>query len=252
MFLTRVTTCGASVFGAIANLRISELADDAPAYMGRSKLEALLGAGIWDELAGRTVLDFGCGPGVEAVEMAERGAARVVGVDIREEWLHQARTRATEARVSERCTFTQDWSEPVDTIVCVDGFEHFSDPAWVLRRMHGLLRKGGRVIVTFGPPWMHPLGGHLYSVFPFAHLLVPDAVLVRWRSTFKPDRAPTMLRSGLNKMTVRRFERMVAASPFQFEGFDAVPIRRLRRLANRVTREFTTSVVRCRLVAREA
>jgi SAM-dependent methyltransferase len=252
MFLSRLTTFGASLFGAVANLQITELADDAPAYKGRSKLEALLGAGIWDELAGRTVLDFGCGQGMEAVEMAERGAARVVGVDIREEWLHLARARADEACVSERCTFTQDWSEPVDTILCVDGFEHFSDPAWVLQRMHALLRKGGRVIVTFGPPWMHPLGGHVYSVFPFAHLVVPDAVLVRWRSTFKPDRAPTMLRSGLNKMTVRRFERMVAASPLQFEGFDVVPIRRLRRFANRITREFTTSVVRCRLVAREA
>jgi hypothetical protein len=83
-------------------------------------------------------------------------------------------------------------------------------------------------------------------------LVVPDAVLVRWLSRFKTDGARTMLESGLNKMTVGRFERAVEASPLRFDGFDAVPIRRLRRIANRLTREFTTSVVRCRLVAREA
>ena len=239
--------------GAIARLKISEFPDDAPAvYGGRNKLEVLMGEGVWDRIVGRTVLDFGCGPGIEAVEMAERGARHVIGVDIREEWLRRARERAETAGVSDRCTFERSWVDPVDVIVCVDCFEHFKDPAAILQRMHGLLRKGGRVLVTFGPPWRHPLGGHVYSVFPFSHLLFPDAALVRWRSTFKTDGARTVLESGLNKMTVGRFERIVSRSPFRFDGLDLVPIRRLRLVANRLTREFTTSVVRCRLVARDA
>ena len=47
-------------------------------------------------------------------------------------------------------------------------------------------------------------------------------------------------------MTVRRFERLVQKSPFTFASFEAVPIKKLKRVANRLSREFTTSIVRCR------
>jgi hypothetical protein len=53
-------------------------------------------------------------------------------------------------------------------------------------------------------------------------------------------------------MTIRRFRRLVSASPLSFETFEMVPIRRLRALANPLTREFVTSFVRCRLRLREA
>lgn len=241
---------GTTVLLAIARRRASSFPEEALAYATRSKLEVLLGTGIWDEIADRDVLDFGCGPGLEAVEMAQHGAARVVGVDLREKWLRQGRARAEEAGVADRCVFQKRADAPADVIVCIDCFEHFADPAAILAEMHRLLRPGGRVLVSFGPPWRHPLGGHVYSLFPFAHLMFPEASLVQWRATFKTDGARTIEESGLNKMTVKRFERLVAASPLTFERFEAVPIARLRRLANRATREFTTSVVRARLVAR--
>jgi hypothetical protein len=70
---------------------------------------------------------------------------------------------------------------------------------------------------------------------------------MRWRQDLRPDAARTFADAGLNKMTVRRFERLVAESAFKLEIFDAVPIRRLARFHNRLTREFFTSVVRARL-----
>lgn len=245
-----VASVGASMLTALARLKISEFPDEPAVYVGRSKMEVLLGPRVWDHIVGRTVLDFGCGPGVEAVEMAERGAARVIGIDLRQKWLQMAAKRAEAAGVADRCTFAKTWNEPVDVILCIDCFEHFAEPAAILRQMRQLLKPGGRVLVSFGPPWGHPLGGHVYSVFPFSHLLFPDAALVRWRSTFKTDGARTILESGLNKMTVGRFERLIASSPFRAEQLEVVPIRRLRPIANRLTREFTTSVVRCQLVAR--
>jgi ubiquinone/menaquinone biosynthesis C-methylase UbiE len=42
------------------------------AYRHRSKLEVLLGPGIWRELADKTVLDFGCGTGDDTIEIATR------------------------------------------------------------------------------------------------------------------------------------------------------------------------------------
>jgi hypothetical protein len=53
-------------------------------------------------------------------------------------------------------------------------------------------------------------------------------------------------------MTVRRFEQIVSESPFEFESFEAVPIRKLRWAARYPFREFTTSLVRCQLVKRSA
>jgi hypothetical protein len=83
--------------------------------------------------------------------------------------------------------------------------------------------------------------------------LFTERSLIRWRSDFKCDGAARFgeVEGGLNQMTIRRFEHLVAASEFEFASFDAVPIRPMRFLASRLTREFTTSTVRCRLVPRQ-
>lgn len=227
-----------------------ERCDIATAYIGRSKIEVLLGSGIWETTRDRDVLDFGCGPGSEVVEIAEHGARHVVGIDLREKWLDQGIAHAAERGVADRCTFAREWREPVDLIVSLDSFEHFGDPAGVLEHMRGLLRPGGKVLTAFGPTWYHPLGGHIYSVFPFSHLLFSERALVRWRSLHKSDGATTIEESGLNKMTIRRFIRLVEASPLRFASFELLPIRPLRWIANRLTREFTTAAVRCVLVPR--
>jgi len=229
----------------------SELRNGRPSRSG-SKLEALFGPTIWHELAGKVVIDFGCGTGQEAIDLAEHGARFVIGIDIRESVLEIARRAADDRGVRDRCVFVTRTDARADAIVTIDAFEHFSDPAGVLELMSMLLTRNGRVYATFGPPWYHPLGGHLFSVFPWAHLLFTERALIRWRSDFKRDGARrfTEVEGGLNLMTVRRFERLVERSPFRFERFDAVPIRRLRVLSNPLTREFCTSVVRCTFVSR--
>ena len=227
-----------------------ERCDIATAYIGRSKLEVLLGAGVWDQMRDREVLDFGCGPGVEAVEIAEHGARHVIGVDLRQRWLELAEAHAEERGVSDRCTFAREWQDPVDLIISLDSFEHFADPAGILVHMRRLLKPGGRVLAAFGPTWYHPLGGHIYSVFPFSHLVFSERALVRWRSMHKSDGATTIEESGLNKMTIKRFIRLVEASPLRFASFELLPIRPLRWMANRLTREFTTAAVRCVLEPR--
>jgi SAM-dependent methyltransferase len=159
-----------------------------------------------------------------------------------------ARARAEAAGVSDRCTFgTTAPERPVDLIYSLDSFEHFADPALVLRQMHDLLRPGGQVLISFGPTWFHPLGGHLFSVFPWAHLVFSERALLRWRSHLRSDGATRFaeVEGGLNQMTIRRFERLVAASPFRLVHLTPVPIRAVRRLHNRVTREFTSAIVRC-------
>jgi SAM-dependent methyltransferase len=219
------------------------------AYRQRSKLAVLLGDELLREVAGQTVIDFGCGEGHEALELAERGA-RVYGLDLQEDLLERARQRACAAGLAERCRFGLEPGEAADLIVALDSFEHFSDPAGVLERMHGLLKHGGRVFASFGPTWFHPLGGHLFSVFPWAHLLFSERALIRWRADLRSDGAArfTEVAGGLNQMTIARFERLVRASRLRLVRLETVPIRKLRWLHSRATREFTTAIVRAQLV----
>jgi SAM-dependent methyltransferase len=223
---------------------------DGSAYKDRSKMEVLFGPGIWRELEGKTVIDFGCGAGAEAIEIARRGAAKVVGLDIREKLLRDARQSAQEAGVADRCSFVTSTDEKADVVLSIDSFEHFDDPAGILMIMEQLIKEDGVAIIEFGPPWYHPLGGHLFSVFPWAHLVFREKTLIRWRSDFKVDGATRFseIEGGLNQMTVRRFKRLVGQSGFEFASFEAVPIRKARLASNFLTREFLTAIVRCRLV----
>ena len=219
------------------------------AYRGKSKLAILLGEGFLAEVKDKTVIDFGCGEGNEAIEIAAHGAKRVIGIDIQANLLETARKRATEAGVAKTCWFGSSTEEQADMVVSIDSFEHFAEPAEALKLMHSLLKPGGEIVASFGPTWYHPLGGHLFSVFPWAHLLFSEEALVRWRSDFKEDGARKFseVAGGLNQMTIRNFEKLLASSAFQTKGIELVPIRKLKLVHNTLTREFTTALVRFRL-----
>jgi SAM-dependent methyltransferase len=219
-------------------------------YRGRSKLEVIFGKQLWTLLSDKVVIDFGCGYGGEVIDIAQHGARKAIGLDMREHVLEEARQRAEAAGVADRCEFVTKTDEPADVIMSVDAFEHFADPADILRVMRSLIRDDGRAIISFGPTWYHPVGGHSFSVFPWAHLVFTERALLRWHGDFKADGATRFgeVEGGLNQMTIRQFEQLVAESDFEFESFEAVPIRRLRPLHNRLTREFFSSMVRCRLV----
>ena len=62
---------------------LNSTACNGSSYHNRSKLEVLFGPEIWREIAGKTVIDFGCGLGEDAIDMVRHGAAYVTGVDIR-------------------------------------------------------------------------------------------------------------------------------------------------------------------------
>jgi SAM-dependent methyltransferase len=215
------------------------------AYKERGKLDVLLGDLLGD-VRGQVVIDFGCGAGEEAIELARRGAAQVIGIDINRECLTQARRNAADAGV-DRVIFATGTESPADVVISLDSFEHFADPKAMLERMYRLLRPGGAVIGSFGPTWYHPYGGHLFSVFPWAHLLFSERALIRWRSDHRTDGKMSFAEAGLNRMTVDRFLRLARASRFEIEHLELVPIRRLKPFHNRLTREFFTSIVSCKL-----
>ena len=223
------------------------------AYQEHSKLEILFGPEIWRRIDGKTVVDVGCGLGAEAIDMARHGARRVVGIDILDRVLETARTAARREGVADRCVFTRNIDQTADVVISVDAFEHYDDPDAMVSAMLKMLNPGGEIFATFGPTWFHPYGGHLFSVFPWAHLIFTEPALIRWRSDFKTDGATRFseVEGGLNQMTIRAFRHVVTRDDVVVKELEAVPIRRLRRFHNRLTEEFFTSYVRCRLGARQ-
>jgi SAM-dependent methyltransferase len=219
------------------------------AYAGRSKLETLLGPGLFHKTRGKTVIDFGCGYGDQTLELAQRGAKLVVGLDIREEVLAAASNKAAGVSNVRFLTPRQCPRESADFVISLDSFEHFENPSAVLDQTYDLLRLGGKLLSSFGPPWKHPFGGHSFAVFPWAHLLLNERALLGW---YNQTRSQAISRfeevsGGLNRMTIARFTALVKASRFREVSITAVPIRRLRRLHNHLTREFTTAVIKCEL-----
>ncbi|MDE2119378.1 MAG: class I SAM-dependent methyltransferase [Betaproteobacteria bacterium] len=223
-------------------------------HVSGSSPDQFFGADFLGLIQEKTVIDFGCGGGLETIEMVRKGAARVIGLDIQLDLLESAARKALAAGLAERCDFVASTSELADIIVSKDAFEHFADPAQILAQMERLLKPGGYVLAAFGPTWLHPYGGHLFSVFPWSHLIFSEQAQIRWRSQIRNDGATRFseVAGGLNQLTIGRFEKIVAASPLQIEWLDTIPIRGLPLLKSRPLREFGSSIVRCKLSRRPA
>ena len=148
-------------------------------YKDKIKIKVLLGEKLFDQLRRKVVIDFGCGEGDDAIALAKNQALRVIGIDIRESVLERARMKARQKGVEKICQFCTNTREQADAIVSIDSFEHFADPAAVLLKMAQLLKSRGARYASFGPTWYHPLRGHLFSVFPWAHLIFSEKALIR-------------------------------------------------------------------------
>lgn len=238
---------GYSLLRAIAPRKYSQECDEIDS--NDTKLEQFFGEDIFDIIHGKSIIDFGCGTGNQAVQMAKMGAGKVIGIDIQESRLATGRKLAEQLSVDGICSFAAETNERADIIISKDACEHFFDTVAVLRQMSKLLKPDGFVLAAFGPTWLHPYGGHLFSVFPWAHLIFSENALIRWRSDFKSDGATRFceVEGGLNQLTIANFERSVEKSPFRFEWIDTVPIKGIFLFKHKILREVGSSLVRCKL-----
>lgn len=104
-------------------------------------------------LAGKKVLDIGCGGGILAEGMAGLGA-QVSGIDLSEKALSVARLHLFESghKVDYRLISAEALAEEApgsfDVVTCMEMLEHVPDPASVIRACARLLRPGGRLFVS--------------------------------------------------------------------------------------------------------
>ncbi len=105
-------------------------------------------------LAGRQVLDVGCGGGILADSMARKGAT-VTGIDLSTKALKVAQLHALEAgtpniqyREVPVETLAAEAPERFDVVTCMEMLEHVPDPGSVIQACHRLVKPGGMVFFS--------------------------------------------------------------------------------------------------------
>jgi SAM-dependent methyltransferase len=112
-------------------------------------------------LAGRTVIDLGCGPGYYTAALRARGAT-VIPIDNDAGELPEAALLADAEALP-----LPDGA--ADAVVCSNLLEHTRDAEAVIREIERVLRPGGWAYLSW-TNWYSPHGGHEMSPY---HLLGP-------------------------------------------------------------------------------
>ena len=104
-------------------------------------------------LAGKRVLDVGCGGGLLSEGMADRGA-EVTGIDLSEKPLGVARLHLLESgqKVNYRMISAEHMADEMpgafDAVTCLEMLEHVPDPASIVASCARLVKPGGQVFFS--------------------------------------------------------------------------------------------------------
>ena len=162
------------------------LVPNPPRYSSGALAEAAQRRVLWVhglvDLAGKSVLEIGCGHGLEVWWMANNLGATAHGVDVRRlgTWdeLASANVSYTMADLTIQNPFPQS---SFDRVVSYTVWEHVVRPRELLEQTFAILKPGGLA-------WIHanlfagPKASHRYRQinFPWPHLLFSDDVIKEW------------------------------------------------------------------------
>ncbi|GAC1410393.1 MAG: bifunctional 3-demethylubiquinone 3-O-methyltransferase/2-octaprenyl-6-hydroxy phenol methylase [Burkholderiaceae bacterium] len=105
------------------------------------------------QLAGKKVLDIGCGGGILSESMARKGA-QVTGIDLSDKALNVAELHGLETGV--QVSYENISAEAMaarapgsfDIVTCMEMLEHVPDPAAIVRACAELVRPGGQIFFS--------------------------------------------------------------------------------------------------------
>jgi 2-polyprenyl-6-hydroxyphenyl methylase/3-demethylubiquinone-9 3-methyltransferase len=146
------------------------------------------------QLAGKQVLDVGCGGGILAESMARRGAS-VTGIDLAEKPLKIAQWHAQSAQID--MTYAKSGAEnwagahqaQYDVVTCMEMLEHVPQPATVIAACTQMVKPGGWVF--FSTINRNPLS-YLLAIVGVEHIL---RILPRGTHTYSKFIKPSELLS---------------------------------------------------------
>jgi tRNA (mo5U34)-methyltransferase len=110
-----------------------------------------IASAIPQDLSGATVLDIGCNGGFYAIEMKRRGAERVIGVDIDDRYLNQARFAAGTLGLDIEFLKTSVYDVDripgqFDFVLFLGVFYHLRYPLFALDKVVKKVKSGGRLV----------------------------------------------------------------------------------------------------------
>lgn len=131
------------------------------ARMARSQ-QGLAGAGEWrqfqklfPDLTGKRVLDLGCGYGWHCKYAAEQGAAEVLGVDLSEKMVREARGRNADEKIEYRCCALELYDYPTERWDCVLSnlaLHYIENLNEIYEKVHQTLVPGGVFLINIEHP----------------------------------------------------------------------------------------------------
>jgi SAM-dependent methyltransferase len=162
--------------------------DGAPEW---PRVRALLG-----DLAGRDILDLGCGLGAFCRYARANGARRIVGVDLSEKMLARAIGAGGARIVYERASIEDYAAAPTtfDLVYSALALHYVAGFADICRRVATWLRRGGDFVFTVEHP--------IFTALPGQSWIVENGVRLHWpvdRYLDEGERATSWLAEGVIK-----------------------------------------------------
>lgn len=178
---------------------------------------------FWSRLGGEpsfeglTVLDVGCGKGSLCVDMASKGAKKVLGIDINNRRINFAKENILNNYphfknvIHFQCLRIVDLPQTeFDIIVSKDSFEHITNLDLVLAEMRKRLKPGGKIYLGFGALYNSPYGDHgrTKAFFPWGHLIFPESFLLKRLNKRRLEKITSIYELGLNKLSLAEYKKL--------------------------------------------
>lgn len=216
----------------------------------------------------KNVLDVGCGAAGKSLYYAKQGAKIVYGIDPIAAYKKQSDLLAKEMDLQDVFQFVIGNATAMpfdnnhfDTIILNDSMEHVDNPEKVLDECYRVLKESGMIYINF-PPYNHPFGAHLSDAIgiPWVHLFFSEKTLIEtYKDLIKSlpdDKARIDLRidvdrngneyfSYINKMTIKRFEKIIEQSEFKKVYYKTIPLRKVVTPISKmpISKEYFTKMV---------
>ncbi len=201
-----------------------------------------------DMFKDKTVLDIGCGAAGKSLYYASLGANMVHGADVVERYAEESKKLSIEKGLEDKFEFhlcdaknLEFEDDTFDTIIMNDSMEHVAEPEEVVKECMRVLKPGGRLFINFCP-YHHPFGAHLSDVIgiPWVHLFFTEQTMIdaykdlmadipdgedRIKFRFGKDKNGKDTIAYINKMTVKRFNRIMKKLNLTPEYYAEIPLR---------------------------